>query len=270
MDNQAYIDAHNHLQQKGLEPFLDQVVPACEKIGVTRMIVNGITENDWNMVSELANRHSFVTPSYGLHPWFLGERQVGWEERLAQRLIAEPKAQVGEVGLDLWIPNPDLASQIGTLSHSLRIAERYQRAITIHCLMAWEQLLEVLRSERLPSRGFLLHAYSGPTELVAPLTELGAYFSFSGYFLNPGKEQRLEPFSQMRSERLLAETDAPSMPLPDAHSEFRLPPDANGEPINHPGNIRSVYAGLAALRKIDPDELMKTCVENSDRLFGEA
>jgi TatD DNase family protein len=115
-----------------------------------------------------------------------------------------------------------------------------------------------------------LHAYSGPTELVEPFTELGAYFSFSGYFLNPGKEPRLKPFSQVRSERLLAETDAPSMPLPDAHSEFRLPPEANGEPINHPGNIRTVYAALAALRKIDPDELMKTCVENSNRLFGEA
>jgi TatD DNase family protein len=91
----GYIDAHNHLQEKGLEPFLDQVIPACENIGLARMIVNGITENDWDTVNELAKRHTFVTPSYGLHPWFLGERQAGWEGRLAQRLIAEPKAHVG-------------------------------------------------------------------------------------------------------------------------------------------------------------------------------
>jgi TatD DNase family protein len=130
-------------------------------------------------------------------------------------------------------------------------------------------LLEILRSERLPSRGFLLHAYSGPIELVAPLTELGAYFSFSGYFLNPGKEHRLRPFGQMSLERLLAETDAPFMPLPETHRDFGLPPATDGEPINHPGNILSVYSALAALRKIDLRELIGICIENSNRLFGE-
>jgi TatD DNase family protein len=265
----AYIDAHNHLQDKRLGPFLDQVIPVCEKLGVTRIVVNGFSENDWSTIKELSDRHSFVTPSYGLHPWYLGEKQTGWQDRLAQRLIADPKAHVGEVGLDLWMPDPDLPSQIETLRHSLQIAESYQRAITIHCLRAWELLLEILRSERLPSRGFLLHAYSGPIELVAPLTELGAYFSFSGYFLNPGKEHRLRPFSQMSLERLLAETDAPFMPLPETHRKFGLPPAADGEPINHPGNILSVYSALAAVRKIDLPELIEICTENSNRLFGE-
>jgi TatD DNase family protein len=266
--NPGYIDAHNHLQASELEPFLGQVIPVCESLGVTRMIVNGFTEQDWDRVKELASRHPFVTPSYGLHPWYLNEKQPAWEDRLERGLIADPKAHVGEVGLDLWMRHPDLPSQIETLRLSLQIAERNHRAITIHCLQAWEQLLEVLRSERLPDRGFLLHAYSGPLELVGPFTELGAYFSFSGYFLNPRKEQRLAPFSQIRSDRLLAETDAPSMPLPDSQSEFRLPPAPDGAIINHPGNIRAVYAGLASLRKADLSDLVKICAENANRLFG--
>jgi TatD DNase family protein len=232
------------------------------------MIVNGITEQDWDRISDLASRHGFVTPSYGLHPWYLNEKKAGWENRLEQRLIADPKAQVGEVGLDLWMRGPDLSAQIETVRHSLRIAQRNHRAITIHCLQAWERLHEVLRSERLPARGFLLHAYSGPPELVEPFTELGAYFSFSGYFLNPGKEQRLAPFSKIRSDRLLAETDAPSMPLPDSHSEFRLPPTSDGETINHPGNIRAVYAALSSLRKVQLTDLVRICADNANRLFG--
>lgn len=207
--NSGYIDAHNHLQAAGLASSLQQVIQTCEGIGVARMVVNGITERDWDRVKDLASRHGFVTPSYGLHPWYLNGKQAGWEDRLEQRLIADPKAHVGEVGLDLWMPDPDLSAQIQTVRHSLRIAERNHRAITIHCLQAWERLYEVVRSERLPARGFLLHAYGGPPELVEPFTDLGAYFSFSGYFLNPGKEQRLAPFSQIRSDRLLAETDAP-------------------------------------------------------------
>lgn len=265
----GYIDAHNHLQEKGLRPFLDQVAPVCERLGVSRMIVNGLSENDWDSVEELSRRHSFVTPSYGLHPWYLRDVQTGWEDRLVQRLMADPKAHVGEVGLDLWMPDPDLPSQIEIFRHSLQIAARNQRAITIHCLEAWELLLEILGLERLPSRGLLVHAYSGPIELVEPLTELGAYFSFSGYFLNPGKEHRLSPFTLIPAERLLAETDAPSMPLPETHREFELPASANGESLNHPGNIRAVYAALASLRKVDLSDLVKLCAENSNRLFGE-
>ena len=264
----GFIDAHNHLQVYSLEPFLTQIVSACEDLGVTRMIVNGMTEQDWDRIKFLASRHAFVTPSYGLHPWYLNEKQAGWENRLDQRLMADPKAHVGEVGLDLWMRDADLSCQIETLRRSLRIAERNYRVITIHCLQAWEQLLDVLRSERIPARGFLLHAYSGPLELVGPFTDLGAYFSFSGYFLHPGKERRLSPFGQIRPDRLLAETDAPSMPLPDSHSEFRLPPASDGETINHPGNIRAVYVALSSLRKVDLSDLIKICAENTDRLFG--
>jgi TatD DNase family protein len=266
--NTGFIDAHNHLQASSLEPFLSQVIPACEGLGVTRMIVNGMIEQDWDRIKDLAGRHGFVTPSYGLHPWHLKEKQAGWEKRLEQRLMTDPKAHVGEVGLDLWMRDPDLSRQIETLRRSLRIAERNHRAITIHCLQAWEQLLDVLRSERIPARGFLLHAYSGPPEFVGRFTDLGAYFSFSGYFLNPGKEKRLASFRQIRSDRLLAETDAPSMPLPDSHSKFRLPPAPDGEAINHPGNIRAVYAALSLLRKVELSDVVKICAENSNRLFG--
>jgi TatD DNase family protein len=104
--------------------------------------------------------------------------------------------------------------------------------------------------------------------LVGPFTDLGAYFSFSGYFLNPGKEKRLASFRQIRSDRLLAETDAPSMPLPDSHSEFRLPPAPDAETINHPGNIRAVYTALSLLRKVELSDVVKICAENSNRLFG--
>ena len=105
-------------------------------------------------------------------------------------------------------------------------------------------------------------------ELVGPFTELGAYFSFSGYFLNPGKERRLAPFREIPSDRLLAETDAPSMPLPDSHSEFQLPAGPDGETINHPGNIGAVYAALSSLRKVDLSGLVQTCAKNANRLFG--
>ena len=58
------------------------------------------------------------------------------------------------------------------------------------------------------------------------------------------------------------------MPLPDSHSEFQLPAAPGGETINHPGNIRAVYAALSSLRKVDLSDLVQICAENASRLFG--
>jgi Tat protein secretion system quality control protein TatD with DNase activity len=85
-----------------------------------------------------------------------------------------------------------------------------------------------------PSCGFLLHSYGSPLELVDSFVELGAYFSFSGYFLNENKKAKLAPFHEIPMDRLLVETDAPAMPLPPERNEFPLPRREDGELISVP------------------------------------
>jgi Tat protein secretion system quality control protein TatD with DNase activity len=68
---------------------------------------------------------------------------------------------------------------------------------------------------------------------------------------------------------LLPETDAPDQ-APSA--ELDLYPTAGypAPPINHPGNIKMVYAGLCELLAIKQDELARCVEENFTRLFGVA
>jgi TatD DNase family protein len=69
---------------------------------------------------------------------------------------------------------------------------------------------------------------------------------------------------------LLAETDAPAMPLPASYRAHELPGLADGNPINHPANIGGVYAGLAELRGISGEALSAQLEANFLRLFGGA
>ncbi len=274
-------DAHCHLQFDTLAPHLEALLEQLPALGVAGAVVNGSCPGDWEDVSKLCLRTPWLLPSYGIHPWDCGNRPADWHELLEARLLAEPRAAVGEIGLDRWMLDraaPDdprlagmkrapLPEQAEVCGAQLALAARLGRPASVHCLEAFGPLLELLQKTRLPSRGFLLHAYSGPAEMVPAFAELGAYFSFNGAFLETRKRKVREAFLAVPAERLLVETDAPAMMLPGDRVEFTLPPSPAGEHQNHPGNLRVAYAGLAELRRTSREELSTTCAHNYARLF---
>jgi TatD DNase family protein len=192
-----------------------------------------------------------------------------------------PHAAIGEIGLDRWIldrarPNDprlaglrraSLAEQIEVFTWQLTEAAERNLPVTIHCIDAWGALAEVLRAGPVPARGFLLHAYGGSADLAKEFAQLGAYFSFNGYFLHARQGAKRDVFASLPLDRLLVETDAPAMPLPVEAQTHSLPGLADGNPINHPGNIGAVYVGLAGLRNMPLQELETVVGANFRRLF---
>src|SRR6516165_8485212 len=261
-----YQDAHNHLQHAALRPHWTEILSTVRALPVNRMVVNGTTESDWEKVAEMAKELSFVIPSFGLHPWFLPDRSKDWAEVL-RAYLTQTSCAVGEAGLDLWMRNSDLQLQKQILRTHLELAAEFQRPITIHCLRAWSELLELLATVPIPNCGFLLHSYSGPARMIDKFLPLGSYFSFSGYFLSRGKEPKAQTFREVPYDRLMGETDATAMPLPAGRNQFPLPNAAEFERPNHPANIRAVVRGLAEILNTPEDEVLRTVGQNFRRLF---
>lgn len=259
-------DAHHHLQDHRLDAERAAILQQLPQTGLAEAIVNGSAEDDWEDVALLARAHSWLRPSFGLHPWYVKERSPQWQERLRHWLTLFPEASVGEIGLDRWIENPDITAQIECFSWQLQLATELQRPATIHCLRAWGLLEEQLRQQTLPERGFLLHSYGGPAEMIPGFTKLGAYFSLSPYFGHARKAQQLDVFKSVPLDRLLAETDAPDMWPPDEMNPNPL--TAEGKPINHPANLIVSYQLLAKIRDMPLQELISQIAENYVRLFG--
>jgi TatD DNase family protein len=275
-------DAHNHLQDAWLAPHRAQVFADLAHVPLRRAVVNGTAENDWADVDALAHEHAFILPSYGLHPWNVGNASPVWRDQLQRQLDADPRAAIGEVGLDRWIlerAKPDdsrlaglrraaLNEQLEAFHWQLALAAARNLPVTIHCIDAWGALTDALRTAKLPTRGFLLHAYGGSTELAREFAALGGYFSFNGYFLGERQKAKLEIFRTLPVDRLLVETDAPAMPLPPGRRTHDLPGLADGNPINHPANIGAVYRGLAEIRGLTVEALAPPIEANFHRLFG--
>ena len=263
-----YCDAHNHLQDPRIAAVLGPIIDSMREAGVRRCVVNGTGEDDWPRVAELARAHpGFITPSFGLHPWKTGQRSPDWLNTLAALLDDFSAPGVGECGLDRWMRGHDLDDQREVFLAQLALAARRNLPLSIHCLQAWGPLLECLREHPLPERGILLHSYGGSAELVPELARLGAYFSFSGHLLHPHKAKGRDAFRRVPPERLLIESDAPDMLPPPNACAFSLA-DADGNPLNHPGNLPAITAALASVLETSPDELQIRTGTNFSTFFG--
>ncbi len=262
-----FYDAHNHLQDERLASYFPEIAVSVEKSSIAKMVVNGSCEEDWPQVLALARQYPFVLPSFGYHPWYVKERSAEWQSNLIHFLDAVPAA-IGEIGLDRWIENYDLPAQEDAFIFQLRLATERNLPVSIHCLQAWGRLLEILQGEERPERGFLLHSYGGPQEMIQPLAKLGAYFSLPGYFAHERKLKQRETFLHVPPDRLLIETDAPDQLLPEALNRFQLTDSKTGKPINHPANIAAVYAFASELLGEPIEQLTERMEENFQRLFA--
>ena len=286
-------DAHNHLHDDRFGGRQAELLRECAAGGVAAMVVNGSCEADWPQVLALAKsdggagsplpaagtnanddahggtRPTKIIPSLGYHPWYIHERTIEWLRNLNQLLDANPRGVVGEIGLDRWKPGLSYDGQEEVFVVQLRLAAERNLPVSIHCLQAWGRMLEILRTEPRPARGFLLHSYGGPKEMVKPLADLGAYFSLPGYYAHPRKERQRETFKFIPRHRLLIETDAPDQSLPDERNHFPLSDSATGKPLNHPANLGSVYEFAAELVGESIENLAAQVAKNFSKLFGD-
>lgn len=275
-------DAHQHFHFDQLTPHRTAIDADLRRTGVRSAVVNGTNEDEWPVVAQFARDYDWVVASFGVHPWDCGNRGPNWKEKLRATLLAHPRAHVGEIGLDRWIIDglkPDdrrlaglrvapLAEQTEVFAAQLALATEFNRAASIHCVQAWGALHEVLKKNPRPARGFLLHGYAGPAEMIKNFTDLGAYYSFNLQLLEPRHKSRLNNFRHIPVKRLLVETDAPTKPPAAERNRFPLPPAADGSEVNHPANLAVAYEILAELRAVPLETLAAQVEQNFRRLFG--
>lgn len=260
----VWADAHNHLQDPRFGD-ASAVLAAMKAAGIVQCVCNATSEEDWGAVEELSRANpAWMVPAFGIHPWKAHTAQPGWQERLKDLLVRNPRAVIGECGLDSWVRSPDVSIQQAVFREHLRLAGETHRPLVIHCLKAWGALKDAFDEVPPPPR-FLMHSYGGSIEFARQLIPLGAYFSFSGYFLQPRKAAVIEVFRQLPQDRILLETDAPDMLPPAPLISHPLP-----GPLNHPANLPAIGAALASALGLSASDLAGLTRRNLQRFLGDS
>ena len=262
------IDAHLHLQMPALRENADRIIEETRAAGVDQLLVNATNPQDWQDVAELANQFPEVIPFFGIHPWQVnGLTGSSWEGDLRDFLFQFPDSGVGEIGLDKWIRDHDIARQRSFFLRQLEIAESLAKPVAVHCLRAWGHLCECFDESEF-SQPFLLHSFGGPAEMIGDLVERGAFFSLSGYFFRPDKTAKLKAFREIPMDRLLLETDAPDMLPPESLIANPLPSREEGGPANHPANLRRIYEAYSEWSGRELAEVITTLSRNASNFLG--
>ena len=194
--NPPLYDAHAHLPEKYLH------TPHSH-----HSVINGTSPADWSAVLELSRKDSRALPAIGLHPQQVQRAPDNWKATFLQFLNNDSVSAIGEIGLDRRNPQGDIERQLDAFSWQLEQAHARNLPVSIHCLKAVGLLMDTLRNQHLPTRGIHLHAYNGPVELIAELSEIGAYFSFNAKQLEPASPKVISRIRAIPIQRLLIETD---------------------------------------------------------------
>lgn len=256
-----FTDTHCHLADPALRENLPHILTAAREAGVGRFIVPATRPQDWQDVSDLAERASEnplwgnIHIALGIHPWFsdgIAEQDFAGLESV---LVRYPRAWVGEIGLDFYDKSQTRQQrerQIQVFVRQLEMAQTLRRRVIIHNLKATADIAAAVKRAGF-TRGGIVHAFSGSIEEARVLAKLGFKIGIGSLLLNPNARKIRETLKTLNDTDFVLETDSP----------FMLKKE-----INTPANIPGIAKIAAEIRGTCVEEIAKVTERNADALLG--
>ena len=197
---------------------------------------------------------------FGVHPWETLEEckvesvKCKVEGELRSKLLANPAAGVGEIGLDrLKVRDiPPLMREV--FEAQLMLALELNRPVVLHGAKCWGQVVATIRkltTHDSQLTAFLFHGFSRSDGLIPDIVKLNGFISVGPAVLNDHAVNYRKLVKKIPLDRLLVETDA-----------------VVGARVPTRPHIRDVLVKTADILNLSAAELEKTTDENADRFLG--
>ncbi len=252
------IDTHVHINFDVFQGNLSSLRQRWQDAGVVHLVHSCVEPKEFQGIQSLADRFPELSFAIGLHPLDVDR----WNSDTAEQIqeLAESDSRVvaiGETGLDFYkADNPE--KQVTALIEQLKVAQKLDLPVIIHCRDAAAKLKEVLTNFWLTEGSVkgVMHCWGGNEEETQWFLDLGFYISYSGIVTFKNAKQVKAAAKIVPSDRLLIETDCP----------FLAPVPHRGK-TNEPSFVRHVAEQIATLRQTDLDTIAKQTTANACRLF---
>lgn len=258
----GWIDSHAHVTAREFDADRDDVLARAFAGGVEAIVAigagYGVAANEAALA--LAARDARVFATVGVHPHDAKELDDAGRRLLRAWLDAPRVVAVGECGLDYHYDHSPRDVQRAVFAEHVALARERDLPVVIHVRgdgpQAYEDLLDVWRSEGHGDVAGVLHCFTGPLDVARRALELRLEISFSG-ILTFKRDRGLRDVARaLPLERLLVETDAPLL-APEGHRGRR----------NEPLRVAQVGATLAALHGRAIEEVAAVTAASARRLF---
>ena len=242
------IDTHAHINISPLLEDIENVIMRAKQLGVKKIICIGINKKTNKLAIELAETYESVYASVGIHPSEVDE-EVSYLEYLSHKKVVA----IGEIGIDLYWRQDNLALQKKRFIEQLKIAQRNDLPVIIHSRNSSDVILPILKEY--PIKG-VMHCYSEHSNLLESYLSLGLYIGVGGIVTFKNAGDVLTIVDETPLDRMLLETDSP----------YLAPMPYRGK-VNEPKNTLFVLEKLAQLKQISKDTLNEITTNNAITLF---
>lgn len=257
-----WVDSHCHLDGHRFDDDREAVIERALQAGVRQMLAIGTGDGppDLDVAIRLAERHSCVFASAGVHPHDAAKWTADCPAAMRERMQHPRVVALGEIGLDYHYDFSPRDVQERVFIEQMEIAAEARKPILIHTREAWEDTFRLLeqywRPTGLPG---VMHCFSGgPAEAERSLA-LGFTISFAGIVTYPKAPEVREAALRTPLDRMLVETDAP----------YLAPVPLRGK-RNEPSYVVKTGEMLAGLLGLPAGELARRTTENFHLLFPAA
>lgn len=248
-------DTHAHYDDEQFNENRVELLNSMEEQGVGTIVNVSAAYNSCRKVIALAKEYPFVYAAVGIHPDEVGSLN---EETFAQmkELFKEEKVvAVGEIGLDYYWDNEPREVQKKWFIRQLKLARELDLPVLIHSREAAADTMEIMKEHAKGLSG-VIHCYSYSKEMAQEYIKMGFYIGVGGVVTFKNAKKLKEVVENIPLTSIVLETDCPYMaPVPKRGTR------------NDPRNLPYVVEEIAALRQMDPAEVIRITTENAKRVY---
>jgi TatD DNase family protein len=210
-----FIDTHTHLYSEEFDADQDQAIKNAIQVGVSHFFIPAIdsscTETMYALEQKFPN-HIFLM--MGLHPTYVKENYLDELAHVENQLKQRKFYAIGEIGIDLYWDKTFLEAQKIAFKRQIQLAKKYKLPIVIHCRTAFDEIFEVLETEKGADLFGIFHCFSGNHEQALQAISYNMKLGIGGVvtFKNGQIDQFLD---KIDLKHLVLETDSPYLaPVP--------------------------------------------------------
>ena len=250
-------DTHTHLYSDSFDEDRKEVIQKAIDHGVKRFFIPAIDSETTQSMYELENAFAEnIFLMMGLHPTHVKENFEEELKHVEEELDKRKFYAVGEIGIDLYWDKSTLGIQQEAFKRQIQFAKDRGLPIVIHCRNAFDEIFEVLESEKDDKLYGIFHCFTGNLEQAKQALSYNMKLGIGGVvtFKNGGIDKFL---NQISIEELVLETDSP----------YLAPKPYRGK-RNDPVYIIKVAEKLAELYDLPLEEVARITTKNSKEVFG--
>ena len=273
-------DTHAHLCDAAFDDEREAIIADLGAHGVGAFTEIGFDLPSSRAALALAERYPQVYAAVGFHPDHSDHLREEDVETLRQMVEHDKKiVAIGEIGLDyhytregilrraaaagkepdpesLATADPEPEIQKACFRRMLQLARELGLPINVHSREAAQDTYDLIVEERGYENSGIIHCFGYPVEMAERFVKLGLYVGVGGVVTFKNSRKLKEVVERIPIECIVLETDCPYMaPVPKRGTR------------NDPRNLPYVVEEIAALRQMDPAEVIRITTENAKRVY---